>query len=134
MRIDGIEKELIIINPYRTSKGIQLPQSVQKVNMSKLLKNTENLTKEGTDNRSDSIQKNYLSREELSKMIEELRHRFSLLDKYLKINIDEVLEIPISKIIDMKTEEVIRQIPPEWLVEILRRMEELKGIFYSEEV
>jgi len=29
--------------------------------------------------------------------------------------------MPISKIIDMRTEEVIRQIPPEWVVEILKK-------------
>jgi len=56
------------------------------------------------------------------------------MERYLKIDIDSELKMPISKIIDMRTEEVIRQIPPEWVVDILRRMNELKGIFYAEEV
>ncbi|ODA44288.1 Flagellin protein FlaG [Thermodesulfovibrio sp. N1] len=74
-----------------------------------------------------------MSQEELNRMMEEIRHKFSMLEKYLQIDIDEQLQIPISKIIDMRTEEVIRQIPPDWIVDILRRMEELRGVFYSKE-
>jgi flagellar protein FlaG len=33
----------------------------------------------------------------------------------------------------MRTEEIIRQIPPDWIVDILRRMEELRGVIYSKE-
>lgn len=87
-----------------------------------------------TDEITKDIQKPSVSQEELKKLVEELRHKFNFIEKYLKIDIDEELKIPISRIIDMRTEEIIRQIPPEWMVDILRRMEELKGVFYSEEV
>jgi len=56
-----------------------------------------------------------------------------MIEKYLQIDIDQQLRMPISKIIDMRTEEIIRQIPPEWIVDILRRMEELRGVIYSKE-
>lgn len=131
MRIDGIEKEFIIFNPYRKAEiDIQLPQIAQKGNINKITENKDILNKELTDN----IQKVSVSQEELNRMMEELRHKFNMLEKYLQIDIDKELEMPISKIIDMRTEEVIRQIPPEWIIDILRRMEELRGVFYSKEV
>ncbi len=129
MKLDGIEKELIIINPYKRSDiDINLQQSIQKSDLQKTDIKQSLLSKE-----TNNSQKVTISQEELNRIMEELRHRFNMLEKYLQINIDQELQIPISKIIDMRTEEVIRQIPPEWVLEILRRIEELKGIFYSTE-
>jgi len=84
-------------------------------------------------NKQKNTQKVAVSQEELNKMMEEIEHKFSMIEKYLQIDIDQQLRMPISKIIDMRTEEIIRQIPPEWIVDILRRMEELRGVIYSKE-
>ncbi len=131
MRINGLEKEFIIVNPYRKAElDIQLLQVTQKDNISKMIENKDLVKKD----LSKDIQKLSVSQEELNKLMEELRHKFNMLEKYLQIDIDRELDMPISKIIDMRTEEIIRQIPPEWMVEILRRMEELRGVFYSKEV
>lgn len=128
MRLDGIDKEAIIINPYRKLETIDL-QNSQPIKTDTNRINIQNeLTKQ-----QHNTQRVTISQEELNKMMEEIRHKFSMLEKYLQIDIDEQLQMPISKIIDMRTEEVIRQIPPDWIVDILRRMEELKGIFYSKE-
>lgn len=127
MRLDGIGKEIIVINPYRNINVQNFARESKKVEVEvKPFSQTDEVTKE--------IQKPSISQEELNKLVEELRHKFNLIDKYLKIDIDEQLKIPISRIIDMSTEEIIRQIPPDWIVDILRRMEELKGVFYAEEV
>uniref|UniRef100_A0A7C4AJI5 Flagellar protein FlaG n=1 Tax=Thermodesulfovibrio aggregans TaxID=86166 RepID=A0A7C4AJI5_9BACT len=132
MRLDGIEKDSMIVNPYRNTEieilNTQNAQSIQKNRLNQL-KNQKDLTEEFDNNK-----KLTLSQEELNKMMEEIKHKFNMLEKYLQIDIDQQLQIPISKIIDMKTQEIIRQIPPEWIVEILRRMEELKGVFYFREV
>ncbi|MEN2986234.1 MAG: flagellar protein FlaG [Thermodesulfovibrionaceae bacterium] len=125
MRVDGIEGETIIINPYRYPKtDISQNKALQLGDFKRI----QIAFIEQSDTKKTTI-----SSEHLNRLMEELKHKFSMLEKYLKIQIDEILQIPISKIIDMRTEEVIRQIPPEWIVEILRRMEELKGIFYSKE-
>lgn len=131
MRLDGIEKEVILINPYRTDSGQK--QSIQ-AELQNIKETKMDLNEINTNSVKDNTQHFNLSQEELNKLIEEFRHKFSMLEKYLQINIDQELKMPISKIIDMRTEEVIRQIPPDWLVEILRRMEELKGVFYYKEV
>ncbi len=129
MKVDGIERETIIINPYRHTEADNT-QTIIYANQKDIIK-TENENNLSVTNKNQKIT---VSQQELNKMMEELRHKFSMLEKYLQIDIDQELQMPISKIIDMTTEEVIRQIPPEWIVEILRRMEELKGVFYSREV
>jgi flagellar protein FlaG len=131
MRLDGVDKETIIINPYRQTENVNL-QNTQPIqeNITKISNQSQNdLTKQ-----TKNIQKVAVSQEELNKMMEEIKHKFSMIEKYLQIDIDQQLRMPISKIIDMRTEEIIRQIPPEWIVDILRRMEELRGVFYSKEV
>jgi flagellar protein FlaG len=129
MRLDGLDKE-IIINPYRQTEivNLQNTQTIQE-NIAKISNQNQNDFTEQTKN----TQKVAVSQEELNKMMEEIKHKFSMIEKYLQIDIDEQLRIPISKIIDMRTEEIIRQIPPEWIVDILRRMEELRGVIYSKE-
>ena len=131
MRLDGLDKETITINPYRQTENVNL-QNTQPIqeNITKISNQSQNDLTEQTKN----IQKVTVFQEELNKMMEEIRHKFSMLEKYLQIDIDQQLRMPISKIIDMRTEEIIRQIPPEWIVDILRRMEELRGVFYSKEV
>ncbi len=127
MRLDGVEKQ--IINPFKKPQiETALAESIQ-------IDNIQNINKQKQDLfQSKDTQRVTLSQKELNKMIDEIRHKFSLLERYLQIDIDQQLQIPISKIIDMRTEEVIRQIPPEWIIEILRRMEELRGVLYSKEV
>ena len=128
MRLDGIDRETIIINPYRIMETIdhKNTQPIQTNHEKISLQNDLNKQKQNTE-------KVTISQEELNRMMEEIRHKFSMLEKYLQIDIDEQLQMPISKIIDMRTEEVIRQIPPDWIVDILRRMEELRGVLYSKE-
>jgi len=129
MRLDGLDKE-IIINPYRQTEivNLQNTQTIQE-NIAKISNQNQNDFTEQTKN----TQKVAVSQEELNKMMEEIKHKFSMIEKYLQIDIDQQLRMPISKIIDMRTEEIIRQIPPDWIVDILRRMEELRGVFYSKE-
>lgn len=128
MKLKGIEQEVVIINPYRQTKTDQ-NHPIQTASTQRMNNLEQNLT-----NNQNNAKKLTVDQEELNKMMDELRHKFSMLEKYLQINIDDQLQMPISKIIDMRTEEVIRQIPPEWVVEILRRMDELKGVLYSKEV
>lgn len=130
MKLDGIEREQIIINPYRKLE-VNFTNSQDNIQIQTGVNRKEQLN---DSNLIQNAQKNTISQEELNKLMEELRHKFSMLEKYLQIDIDQQLKMPISKIIDMRTEEVIRQIPPEWIVEILRRMEELRGVLYSKEV
>ena len=95
------------------------------------VKNLEKIRKEVQENTKE-IQK--ISNEELKKIIEEIRKKLDYLNKYLKIEIDQDLEIPIVKILEKETNRVIRQIPPEYLLELMKKIDQLLGILIDERV
>ncbi|NPA32409.1 MAG: hypothetical protein GXO04_02145 [Aquificae bacterium] len=55
-------------------------------------------------------------------------------DVYMKVEIDEELRIVVVKIIDSRTGELVRQVPPEFIVELLRRIEGILGVFLDKRV
>jgi uncharacterized FlaG/YvyC family protein len=81
----------------------------------------------------------------LESLLKKLRERLNPLNKVLKVEIDKDLNVPIFKIIDEDTQEVIRQIPWEEALKLWKALEELlekegfeeaelKGIFLEKEV
>lgn len=79
-------------------------------------------------------EKNKISTEELNKLIEEIRRKFDMLNRYLRIDIDPELEIPVAKIIEKDTNKVIRQIPPEYILELMKKIDQMLGILLEKEV
>jgi len=75
-----------------------------------------------------------VSNEEIQKIIEEIKRKLDYLNKYLKIEIDQDLEIPVVKIIERDTDRIIRQIPPEYLLELMKRIDEMLGVLLNERV
>lgn len=82
---------------------------------------------------------------EFNKFLEYLRKKLDLLGKELKVEIDQELRLPIFKIIDIETKEVIRQIPLEEILKLMKyfkklllsdkiELENLKGLILNEEV
>ncbi len=72
--------------------------------------------------------------EELKRLVEELQRRFDLMNKQLKIEIDHELGIPVVKIIDKQTNEVIRQIPPEYMLKIMKNIDRMLGLLVNERI
>jgi len=72
--------------------------------------------------------------EELQRLMEEVRKKFDMLSKYLKIDIDQELEIPVVKIMERDTNRVIRQIPPDYLLELMKRIDQLLGLLMERKV
>jgi flagellar protein FlaG len=72
--------------------------------------------------------------EELQRLMEEVKKKFDMLSKYLKIDIDQELEIPVVKIMERDTNRVIRQIPPDYLLELMKRIDQLLGLLVEREV
>lgn len=82
---------------------------------------------------------------EFNKFLEYLRKKLDLLGKELRVEIDQELKLPIFKIIDIETKEVIRQIPLEEILKLMKyfkklllsdkiELENLKGLILNEEV
>jgi len=72
--------------------------------------------------------------EELKRILEELQRRLDLFNKQLKIEIDRELDIPVVKIVDKETNEVIRQIPPEYLLKLMKNIDQMLGLLVNERV
>ena len=92
------------------------------------------LQKEVDQQVQDAQEKRDVKPEELQKLIEEVRKKFDMLSKYLKIDIDRELEIPVVKIMEKDTNRVIRQIPPEYLLELMKRIDQLLGLLMERKV
>lgn len=56
-----------------------------------------------------------------------------LFNRKIRLELEEDLNIMIVKVIDSETQEVIRQIPPEELVELSRNAKDLKGLLINKE-
>lgn len=87
------------------------------------------------ERRTEEVLKQVNARErELQKVIQEIRKKLDYLNRYLKIDIDDQLEIPVVKIFEKDTNRLIRQIPPDHLLELMRRIDEMLGVLLSERV
>ena len=82
------------------------------------------------EKQTEELQK--LDNEVIQKILEEIRKKLDYLNKYLKIEIDDQLEIPVVKIIERETNRVIRQIPPEYLLELMKRIDMMLGVLLNE--
>ena len=72
--------------------------------------------------------------EELEKILEEIRRKFEFFNQYLKMEVDEELGVTVVKIIDKKSQKVLRQVPPEYLLEIMKKFDEMLGLLIDERV
>lgn len=88
--------------------------------------------KKEIEKKAEELQK--VDNEIIQKTLEEIRKKLDYLNKYLKIEIDDQLEIPVVKIIEKETNKVIRQIPPEYLLELMKRIDLMLGILLNERV
>ncbi len=89
-----------------------------------------------SDTKMDEIIGNnhQIDKEELKRIIEEIRKKMDYLNKYLRIDIDNELDIPVIKIVEKDTEKVIRQIPPDYMLSIMKRIDEMLGIIINERI
>lgn len=96
--------------------------------------NAQNLQriKKEIEKQTQELQK--VDNEVIQKILEEIRKKLDYLNKYLKIEIDDQLEIPVVKIIEKETNKVIRQIPPEYLLELMKRIDMMLGVLLNERV
>ncbi len=70
-------------------------------------------------------------KKEVNKLVEEINRRLNPLNKVLKVEIDRDLKIPVFKIIDKETKQVIRQIPLEEILKLWKSLEKLEKLFWK---
>jgi flagellar protein FlaG len=127
MRIERIDQSFEYVDVKLNQQQVQ-PQT-QPVDGT-----LKKLQREVDQQVQDVQEKRDIKPEELQKLIEEVKRKFDMLSKYLKIDIDQELEIPVVKIMERDTNKVIRQIPPDYLLELMKRIDQLLGLLVEREV
>jgi flagellar protein FlaG len=126
MRIGRIDQSLEYVDVKLNQQQVQ-PQT-QPVDGT-----LKKLQREVDQQVQDVQEKRDVKPEELQKLIEEVKRKFDMLSKYLKIDIDRELEMPVVKIMERDTNKVIRQIPPDYLLELMKRIDQLLGLLVEKE-
>ncbi|MFN3787501.1 MAG: flagellar protein FlaG [Sulfurihydrogenibium azorense] len=121
-----IQPQDIQINMQQIEKSPTLQDDASQTKTAVVIddtKNLENLMKEQLKNP-----------EELKKLIEELQNKISYLNKSLKIEIDRDINEPIIKIVEVETNKVIKQIPPDYMINIIKNINKMLGALFNEKV
>lgn len=90
-----------------------------------------NIGDEAQKSLKDQIEK--LDAKQLENIFGDFKEKFDLLNKYLSIKIDKDLNRPIVRIINKESGEVIRQFPPEQLVELAKKIDQMVGLLFEKE-
>jgi flagellar protein FlaG len=113
-------------------------QEIKSVNITQSLhQNFEESTKlnvETKDTERSSEKGESLSIEDIENVIKEMNRFVQIFNTKISFEIDKDTRKTILKIVDAQTNEIIRQIPPEELLEISRRISELLGLIINEKV
>lgn len=70
---------------------------------------------------------------DINEAMDRIHEAAKLFDRKISLEVEEDLNMVIVKVIDSETNEVIRQIPPEELVELSRNAKDLKGLLINKE-
>lgn len=82
-------------------------------------------------NNLDNLKKGEAQRDRKEKKLSELTAIEKYNNRSLSLDIDRDLNIVLAKIIDRKSGEVIKQIPPEQMVELMKYLKENPGTLLS---
>ncbi len=109
-------------------KDISTPQPVNQ-NMAEFREAKTIINEKG-----DEETKREVSVEEIENIVKELNKFIQIFNTKVAFEIDEETKKTILKIVDVETNEIIRQIPPEELLRISRRISELLGLIINERI
>lgn len=93
----------------------------------------EEVRKEALHSQPAAEGKSEVSREELQQAIESLNSAVSLLNHRLNFKIDDSTGRLTARVIDNKTNEIIREIPPERVLAFVKRFQEFLGLMVDEQ-
>ncbi|NPA11721.1 MAG: flagellar protein FlaG [Epsilonproteobacteria bacterium] len=70
-------------------------------------------------------------KKELQQITEELNKVMNPLNQDLKFNFDDKADELVVKVVDIKSDKVIRQFPPEEALQLMEKMRELVGLLFD---
>jgi len=123
--LNDINQNVQPINQDRRPENIDNSQTSTAINIQKAANTDQNQLE---NQLKDSIK----NAEELKKILQELQNKISYLNKSLKIELNEEIKEPVVKIIDITSNEVIRQIPPDYVINIIKNINKMLGALVNE--
>ena len=118
------------------TKGIDQRQNVQRVNLTTRERRTERT--ENIREKVESLDKDQLSAEELrddlEEKIDDMNDIMETLDEKLSFELHDKTETIMTSIIDIKTKEVIKEMPPKEMLDLAAKIHEMVGLIIDEEV
>ena len=118
------------------AEGIDQRQNAQRVSLESRERRTER-TKSVRD-KVESLKDNQLSAEQLRDDLEEkigdMNDIMETLDEKLSFELHDKTETIMTRIIDIKTKEVIKEMPPKEMLDLAARIHEMVGLIIDEEV
>lgn len=108
-----------------------LPQSQNINNQVNQVDQNKNSENQNTSNATFSFQN---IEKQIEKSIQQLMENLSYLNTHLNIQLDKKADTVVIKIIDNKTNQVIKEIPPDYVLKIAEAINNLIGIFVNKKV
>ncbi|MBO8129203.1 MAG: flagellar protein FlaG [Peptococcaceae bacterium] len=120
------------VNPVKSLDSISRPNSVTEKNPTAPPKSQQGqkVSKEQHDTQENQAP----TEEQLVKALEKLTRTAYIFDRMFHFLIHKESERVMVQIIDRETEEVIKEIPPEKILDIVARIQELVGLLIDEKV
>lgn len=123
MGIQSINSSPSVSMQYGAARSISAAPENNKIMRAEKLPAREN-NQTGLESQSEEV---------LRDTAERVGKAVSVLNEALTYEIDETTEALITRIINRHTQEIIRQIPPEEVMEISRRLHEYVGLIFNNE-
>jgi|Deesub1362B_J571_1020462.scaffolds.fasta_scaffold02236_6 flagellar protein FlaG len=82
----------------------------------------------------ESVKQQDIAPEEIEKRTEQLNQVMEIFNYNIRFSVDREAKRLVVKIVDPQTEEVIRQIPPEEMLQIMKRIDQMLGLILDERV
>ncbi len=92
---------------------------------------TELSAAQAADKGKDAGSSTAVDAQDLQGMVEDLNEMAQTVQRQLSFSVDEDSGKTVIKVIDTETEEVIRQIPPEDIMEMQKHLGEMNGLLFS---
>jgi flagellar protein FlaG len=108
----------------------QKPERVDAAANVRLVKVQESIS-DALDKAAESQQD---IRENLEETVSQLNDIVQTIERDLKFSVDETSGETIITVLDTNSQEVIRQIPPEYVLTVRENLESLKGILFSAKI
>jgi len=107
--------------------------AVKQANVSQVTK-SETVTPEQVVAEAKKVAPTELSHEKVEEAVASLNAFVQLMDRNVSFAIDEESGRDIISVYEKETKELIRQIPSEETLELLKRMDNMVGVLFSENV